>query len=61
MKLTKVEIQPFDAKSDLWSELYDHFQCAIHQTSSLSDYKKITYLKSLHGYSAFSMIAAIWF
>ena len=46
MKLTKVEIQPFDGKSDLWSELYDHFQCAIHQTSSLSVTKKLRIWKA---------------
>ena len=40
IKLNEVEIQPFDGKSDLWSEFYDNFQCAIYQTSLLNDIQK---------------------
>ena len=38
--LREVEITPFDGKSDLWSEFYDNFQCAIYQTSLLNDIQK---------------------
>ena len=58
MKLPKIDIQPFDWQSDLRSEFYNNFQCAVHQSLLLSDIQKVAYLKSLPIGYALSMISA---
>ena len=55
MKLLRIDIQSFDGQSDLWSDFYDNFQCAIHENSSLSNIQKMTYLKTLFRGSVFCL------
>ena len=57
MKLPKIEIQPFDGQSDLWSEIYNNFQCVIYQNSSLSDIQKMNDTKTLLRGSALFVIS----
>ena len=55
MKLPKIDIQPFDWQSDLCSELYNNFQCAVHQSLLLSDIQSPPIGSALSMISAFKL------
>ena len=46
MKLTKLEILPFNGNKLKWKEFLDSFKCSVHKNTKLSGVEKYSYLQS---------------